>query len=430
MFRKKYYTTETQRTQRKMHSLQFIEAMNQHKIATAILCCSNLFVFSVLSVVNKFYKKFCIPRILNLFIPLFLTFCLVACSKKEKPETQYPIIVANVVQRDVPIFIESIGNVFALQTVDIRPQVGGIVLEANVKQGQYVKQGQQLYKIDPRPYQSSLEQAKGILLKDTAALELAEITAKRFSVLAEKDFISKLNYEQYQSNVKSAQGQVFNDHAAVAIAQLNLEWTTVVAPIDGKISQYNIDPGNLVVANDANALTTLRSISPADIRFYINQKDFVDVQKAMREKHLKFEVYLPQMINSIREGKIYFFDNHLDLNTGTILIKGTVPNEDEFFWPGEFVRVRLQLRIQPQGLLVPEEALQYGQEGSFVYVFKPETSTVEYRLIERGERIGKMFLIHKGVNPGEQVVTQGQVNLRPNVKVYLANENTKNETKN
>lgn len=359
---------------------------------------------------------------LHLLILMLLVCTTPACSKKEQPVKKYPILVAPVVQQDTPIFIESVGNVYSLQTVEIRPQVGGIVLEANVKQGQYVKKGDQLYRIDPRPYQAALDQAKGTLLKDQAALELAQITTKRYETLAQKDFISKLNFEQYQINVKSAEGQVLTDKAAVEAAELNLSWTTVLAPIDGKISQYNIDPGNLVVPNDANALTNLRSIHPADIHFNINQKDYIAVQRAMREGQLKFEIFMPQISENVRQGKIYFYDNHLDLNTGTILIKGLVPNEDEYYWPGEFVRVRLQLRMEYNALLIPEEALQYGQEGSYVYVFKPETSSVEYRLVTKGERVGKLLLIEKGLKPGEQVVTLGQVNLRPNSQVYLAKE--------
>lgn len=354
--------------------------------------------------------------------------CLaVGCSKQEETEKKYPVVLGDVVQRDVPIFIESIGNVYSLQTVVIRPQVGGIVEQAHVKQGQYVKKGDILYTIDPRPYKANLDQAKANLLKNNAALKIAELTAKRYSDLAQKDFISKLNYEQYQTNVEAAQSQVLNDKAAVEFAQINLDWTTVVSPIDGKISQYNIDPGNLVIANDANALTDVRSITPADIRFYINQKDYILVQKAMKEGRLKFEVHLPQMPESIRQGKIYFTDNHIDLNNGTILIKGTVPNEDEFFWPGEFVRVRLQLRVQPKGLLVPEESIQYGHDGSFVYVYNPTTSTVEYRLVVKSEKIDKMYLIEKGINAGEKIVTKGQVNLRPGSKVYIADQKSSDE---
>lgn len=357
-----------------------------------------------------------------LFTCLNLLWTFSGCSKKEKEEIKYPVTVADVIQKDTPIFIESIGNAYSLYTVQIRPQVGGIIIDAHVKQGQVVKKGDLLYKIDPRPFQAALDQAKGALIKDQATLRLAEVTAKRYADLVQKDFISKLNYEQYVANIDTAQGQVLIDQAAVAIAQINLDWTTVLSPIDGKISQFNIDPGNLVVPNDTNALTDLRSISPADIRFYVNQTDYIAVQKAMRENQLKFEVYMPQNPDNIREGKIYFYDNHLDLSTGTILIKGTVPNEDEYFWPGEFVRVRLQLRVQPNALLVPEEAIQYGQKGSFVYVFNPETSTVDYRSIVKGERVGKMFLIENGLEPGEKVVTRGQVNLRPNAKVYLSKE--------
>jgi multidrug efflux system membrane fusion protein len=345
----------------------------------------------------------------------------VGCSKTEEPEKKYPIEVSDVIEKDVPIYIEAIGNSFALQTVQLRPQVGGIIVEANVKQGDYVKKGQQLYKIDPRPYQAAVDQAKAQLLKDTATLHLAEVTAKRYKQLAEKDFISKLNYEQYEVNVDSAKAQVLNDQAALEIADINLDWTSVLSPLDGKISQYNIDPGNLVIANDANALTDIRSITPADIRFYINQKDFIAVQEAMREGRLVFQTYLPQKSGQMRQGKIYFIDNHLDLNTGTILIKGTVPNEDEYFWPGEFVRVRLQLKVKPKALLVPQEAVQYGSDGTFLYVYNPQTSTVEYRHIQKGESVDKMYVIDKGINSGEKVVTKGQLNLRPKSKVYLSN---------
>lgn len=355
----------------------------------------------------------------GLLIYFTILMCILGCAKKEEPPRKYPITVGDVVQRDVPILIEFIGNVYSLQTVEIRPQVGGIILEAYVKQGQFVKKGDLLYKIDPRPYQAALDQAKGILAKDLAALELAQVTAKRYATLVEKDFISKLNYEQYLANVKTAEGQVLTDRAVVEMAQLNLEWSTVISPIDGKISQYGIDPGNLVVANDPAALTSVRSITPADIRFSVNQNDYIAIQKAMKEGLLKFEVYLLQAPHNTRLGKIYFLDNHLDLNTGTILIKGSVLNGDEYFWPGEFVRIRLQLRIQPNALLVPEEALQYGQEGSFVYVYNSDTSTVEYRTVVKGEKFEKTYLIEKGVNAGEKVVTKGQVNLRPNASVYL-----------
>lgn len=359
---------------------------------------------------------------------VFLMLLIQGCSsdKGDTKERVYPVVITEALQREVPVFIEVIGNVYSLQVVQIRPQVGGIIEKAFVKQGQYVKQGDPLYQIDPRYYQDALNVAKATLLKDTATLKFAEIRVTRYSDLVKKDYFSKLNFDQFTTEVDAAKGQVSIDEANIALAELNLEWTTPVSPIDGKISQYNIDPGNLVIANDPNALTDIRQITPADIRFNITQNNFVDVQKSMKEGLLKFQVVLPQEQGEPREGKIYFIDNHLDLSTGTILIKGTVDNEDEFFWPGEFVRVRLQLRTIPDAVVVPEQALQIGQDGAFVFIYNPGSSQVEFRPVTKGERVNDLIVIKKGIKPGEKVVLKGQVNLRPGSKVMIADSGNDN----
>jgi len=345
---------------------------------------------------------------------------LSSCQETPKSEpTPLPVKIADVEQRDVPISIEAIGNVYSLQTVLIRPQVGGVIKEAYIKQGQYVKKGDPLYLIDPRPYQAALDRAKAVLIKDKALLEYAKVAVERYTKLAQQDFVSKLNYQQYETNVQTAEGQVLSDQADVVTAELNLEWCTPTSPIDGKISEYNIDPGNLVTANDANALTNVRQITPADVRFSISQNYFVQVQKAAAEGTLKFSVILPQQPKQPREGQIYFIDNHVDTTTGTILLRGTAPNDDEFLWPGEFVQVRLQLRVRPNALLAPEDAVHVGQNGPFIYVYQPETGTVDYRLVTKGEKIDRFIVIEKGINAGEKVVTAGQINLRPGSKVSI-----------
>lgn len=355
----------------------------------------------------------------QLLLAFVLTFFL-GCSKTSKPPARtYPVSIGEVTQKDVPIYVDAIGNVYSLQTVQIRPQVGGIVLEAYVKQGQYVKKGDPLYKIDPRPYQAALDRAKATFAKDTALLKYSQEQVQRNADLVKQDYVSKLVYEQYQSQVQANEGQVQIDQADIQTAQLNLDWTTPFSPIDGKISQYNIDPGNLVIANDPNALTDIRQITPADIRFNITQNDFVAVQKAMQSGTLKFKVILPQDKGKPREGEIYFVDNHVDTTTGTILLKGKLPNEDEQFWPGEFIHVLLELRTQPNALLVPEEAVKIGQKGPYVYVYQPETSTAEYRLVDKGEQIDHMIVINKGLKLGDKVIIEGQNNLIPGAKVYI-----------
>lgn len=351
---------------------------------------------------------------------------LAGCSggtSTERPA--FPVELGDVTEGDVPVYIESIGNVYSLQSVNIRPQVGGIILESYVKQGQYIKKGDPLYKIDPRPYQAVLEKAKAALEKDEASLKLAEITVSRNETLVKQDYVSKLAYDQFKTNVELAKAQVESDKAEIAIAQLNVEWCTPVSPLDGKVSKNNIDPGNLVTANDTTAITNIRQVTPVDIRFTVTQKDFLAIQESMKEGRLKFEAILPQKPEKPREGKIYFVDNHLDLDTGSILLRGKVPNEDEFMWPGEYVTIRLQLKIEPKAILVPEEALRMGQDGPYVYVYQPSTSTVDYRPVKKGPSFDHRVVVADGVAVGDKVVVKGQVNLRPGAKVSVI---TSNET--
>lgn len=356
-------------------------------------------------------------------LPLLAALSLSSCSSTPEPNaTSFPVTIGEAIQKDVPLFIETIGNIYSLSVVQVRPQVGGIVLKSYVDQGQYVKAGDPLYLIDPRPYQATLDRSKASLIRDQAALEFAQIRLIRYKDLVDKNYFAKVNYEQFTTEAESAKGQVLFDVADVALAELNVEWTTPRAPIDGKISQYNIYPGNLVIANDPNFLTDIRQIDPADVRFTVNQKDFIRIQESMQKNLLKFEVFLPQHIHKPRKGKIYFIDNHIDLTTGTILIKGTVPNADEFFWPGEFVRVRLQLKVLPNAVLIPKEAVQIGQEGHFVFVYDPSTSKVTYRPVFIGENSGSLTVIENGVEPGEKVVLTGQINLKPDSSVHIAQE--------
>lgn len=360
------------------------------------------------------------------YVQSFLLFLLLltACSTGEPihEEHSLPIEIGETTQGNVPIYIEAIGNVYSLKTVDVRPQVGGIITDVYVKQGQSVEEGQLLYTIDPRPFQATLDQAKATLAKDEAALKLAEITVERYADLVEKNYVSQLSFEQYKSQVEINQAQIFIDQALVDQAEINLGFASIHSPMDGLVGQYHIDVGNVVMANDSKALIRILQVSPADIRFAITQSEFVQVRRAQREGSFKFEAYLPDYPDEARSGTIYFFDNHIDTNTGTILLKGAIPNDDSFFWPGEFVNVRLQLRVEKDAILIPLEALQIGQDGQFVYIFDPGTSTVEYRSISTGPVYGDRVMIIKGVALGEKVVTNGQINLQPGAKVFIKEE--------
>lgn len=360
----------------------------------------------------------------NIIVFFSLGILLVSCtSKQEKVVPSIRVEATEAVVQDVPIFIEAIGNIFENSIVQIRPQIQGILLKAYVEQGQFVNAGDLLYEIDPRPYQAVLDQAKATLLKDQAAVELAKSTVKRYTDLANKDFVSPLTFEQYQTNVMSTEAQVEIDKAAIESAQINLDYSKIFSPINGKISVYNIFPGNLVVVNDPNALTEIRQISPIDVRFSIPQRDFQRIQQSQSLENLKFEVTLPYDKNRKFEGYLYFVDNHVNLETGTILLKGLAANEDKILWPGEFVRVRIILETQKNAVVVPFSALQSGQRGFYAYIVQPDMSvkTVDVTV---GERIDTLIVIDSGISAGDKIVTNGQLNLRNGSKVQIINSDT------
>lgn len=352
-----------------------------------------------------------------------LSLFLCSCSKKqEKPEPKYPVKVAEAIQKDVPVFIEVIGNITSPQLVIIRPQVGGLITDTYVQQGQFVKKGDPLFKIDPRPYQAALDRAEANLARDQAALEFNKSKFERYQNLVTKDYVTKVDYELYKSNVETSASQVLFDKADIATAKINLEWTTPFAPISGKISQFTVDVGNIVQANDPNAITDLRQMDPIEVTFNITQKDYIRYQEASKSAPLNVAVFLPEKMDESREGKIYFVDNHIDPATGTIQFKAEIPNEDQFLWPGEFVRVHILLKTMPNAILVPEEAPRLGQKGYFLFVYNPDSSTVALRPVEKGQTVDGYTVITKGIKPGEKVVTEGQINLKNGAKVFFPDE--------
>lgn len=331
----------------------------------------------------------------------------------------FPVNVGEVIQKDVPIYIETFGNAYALSTINVKPQISGVITQAPVKEGQEVKKGDVLFVIDPRPYQAFLDKARGTLAKDIAVLDFNEKRVDRYKNLVTQDYVAKLTYEEYVSSVDSSKGQIIMDKADVDTAQLNLDYAYIKSPIDGMISQYNVYPGNYVQPTDTTPITVIRQMNPIDIRFYITQSNF-DSIKSTPGAGKEMIVTLPDQPANPFKGTIYFFDNNIDMATGTLLVKGTVDNESRKLWPGQFVLIKLLIGLKPHALLVPFEAVQTGQNGQFVYVVKPD-KTVELRNVTTGPRVDNLIVIDKGVNLGEVIVTEGQINLRPGASVAIKN---------
>ncbi len=352
---------------------------------------------------------------------LFLSIFIIGCKKENlKPkEISYPVMIAKAVQQDTPIYIDAIGNILSHEVVDLKAQATGIIVKINFNEGDRVKEGQLLYTIDERSYKAALDEAKANLAKDEASLKLAELTVKRYETLVEKDYVSKLNFDQYATAVELSKAQIEIDKARVDAAQINLNYCKISSPIDGKIGQRNIHVGNLIVANNTQTLATIRQFTPIDVSFNISQRDFALLQSYTKSEQIPFKVILPQDPKTPRSGMVYFIDNALSQTTGTIALRGSISNEDEMFWPGEFVKIKLQINLKKDAVLVPEECVKVGQSGHYVFIYHPNESNVEYRDVIIGDRTDGFVIIEKGIKPNEAIIREGQLNLRQGTKVYL-----------
>lgn len=347
-----------------------------------------------------------------------LLLCLLAgCAKKEQSRPGVLVEVAEVTTKDMQKYVYAIGNIDSQLTVEVRPQVDGIIVNSYVEDGAFVEAGDLLIEIDPRPYQHALDESVATLWKDQAALELAQETVARYTDVAARDFISPLTFDQYVANAAIAAKQVAADEAAVAINQINLERCTITAPISGRAGVNLINEGNLVVNDNTQAIIEIRTLSPVDVWFYIPQKELLEVQQAASFRTLPLEVTVEDQTRSFL-GHLYFIDNHVDMQSGMVFLKGSVANDDFSLWPGAFAEVRLFTKMLKDASVIPFAALQIGQKGQFVYVVQ-EDMTVKATYVEVGVREEDMIAITSGLKLGEKVVVNGQLNLRNGALVTI-----------
>lgn len=361
---------------------------------------------------------------MNYWLMILLAYGLTGCSAKPSvtpgiPERFLPVKVGRVEQQDIPVFVEAIGNVAASNSVDIRPQVSGTIIEVRFNGGEDVDVGDILYRIDPLPYQLALEKAQATLLKDEAALDYARHKVERYLALVKSDFVSKLSIDEYQRDVKSLEAQILLDKSEIGIAQNNLNYCTIVSPLNGRISLSKVDVGNVVSSDTQNTLTTILQITPIYIYFSIAQREFEELQKLLMAGLQEFQVLLPGT-QQVFIGKIEAVNNQVDLNTGTIQIRGILDNQEKILWPGEFVKVRVFIHEKKNALLVPASVVQVGQEGPFVYVLKSD-QTVDMIKVKMGEHWQEHIVIDEGLQLDMQVITDGQINLHPGAKVTVMN---------
>jgi multidrug efflux system membrane fusion protein len=358
-----------------------------------------------------------------------------------------PVVVAKVTQKDVPIEVSVVGNVEAYATITIIPQVGGQLQEVNFAEGDLVKKGQKLFQIDPRPLQAQLEQsianlardkaligqADANLARDIASEKYARVEAQRYGKLFDQGIVSKEQGDQYLTNadtlaqsvladraaIDSAKAQMTADQAAIDNARVQLSYTAIPSPIDGKTGNLMVKQGNVVSANTTN-LDTITQIEPIYVTFAVPEANLTDVKRYMAGGQLQVNAKT-QSGDATERGALTFVDNNVDMTTGTIKLKGTFPNTDRKLWPGQYVNVVLRLTTRPHALVVPNQAVQSGQDGTFVYLVKPDR-TVVARNVTTGPRVDQDLVIENGLQDGDTVVTEGQLRLAPGSRVQVRGE--------
>lgn len=364
--------------------------------------------------------RFPAKDLMTVRIFLFFTLLLfVACGKKPVSETRearpVPIRTGQAIARDVPVYIDETGATVASETVSIRAQVSGVVTSVEFTEGAKVEKGTVLFRLDDRPFRTEYDKAVAVVERNQAALELAVSQKKRAESLSRDRVIAQQEVESALSQFKGATAQILSDKASVEAARLNLEYCTIRTPLTGRTGKHLVDAGNLVQAN-GDPLVIIQAVDPLYVDFAIPESKMPGVREQIKSGELKLVVTAPADPKSAREGVLRFLDTSIRQGTGTLDLRGVIPNEDHMFWPGQFVHVRLILRTLKDAVLIPSSAIQLGQESDYVFVVK-EDQTVDLRDVKTGQRQGDLIVVEEGISPGETVVTSGQLSLAPGVRV-------------
>jgi multidrug efflux system membrane fusion protein len=324
-----------------------------------------------------------------------------------------PVTVARAERRDAPVTVRAIGTVEAYSTVALKPQVDGQLARVHFDEGQEVKRGDLLFELDRRPFEAVFRQAEANLARDRALAENARVEAGRFERLIREGVVSTDEVDQARTRAASSAALVAADEAAV-------ERATIRSPIDGRIGQLLVHEGNVVKEEDTT-LAVINQVRPIRVAFTVPQQDLPSIRRYMADGPLAVDAALADGGGPRVTGELAFVNNTVDQATGTVLLKAAFANADEALWPGQFVDVTLRLTTEHDATVVPASAIQTGQQGSYVFVVKPD-GTVDSRPVVTGGAFDGHVVVRDGVAPGDRVVTQGQLRLAPGTRVEVKEE--------
>jgi multidrug efflux system membrane fusion protein len=342
-------------------------------------------------------------------------------GNKKPARTNAPQTVAVTTSKaslsDFPVVVTALGAAQAWQGVTIRAQVNGRLLSVPVQEGAQVKKGQLLAEIDPAPYKAALLQAQGAERRDEAALEHARIDLQRYQTLLSQNSISQQQTDTQAALVKQLEGTVMVDKGSVAAAQVNVNYTRILSPVDGRVGVRLVDAGNIVSTNDPNGIITINEVTPIAVTFTVPQGDFQRLAALSNgfTKPLVTQALSQETGQPLGTGTLNVADNHVDQSTGTVQMKARFPNADRKLWPGQFVNVRLTVQTLQNAITVPATAVNQGPNGPFVFVVNDNQARVQPVKVATTQDF--TAVIQEGIKPGDTVVTDGQLSLRPGSKV-------------
>jgi len=348
-----------------------------------------------------------------------------ACAKKEAPPPAPPkVSVAPVIQRDVPVFVEAIGQTRGSTEIEVRARVEGYLESVDFKEGSYVKKGQLLYTIDPRPLQASVAQAKGVQAQAEAQLARAKQDVMRYEPLVAKNAISRQEYETAVQVQRAAEASVEAARAGTQHADIDLSYTRVTAPAAGVVGRTEVYPGTLVGRGQSTLLTHISQVDTIHVRVSVRERDFIEMNRRGEERRRagvtaasgRFELVLSDGSTHPEKGDLVFVDRAVDAQTGTMLVEVAFPNPGGVVRPGQYARVRVAIDEKKGALLVPQRAVSELQGIYNVAVVKPD-DTVDLRMVKPAERIGNLWVIDQGLQAGDRIVVEGVQKVRAGLKV-------------
>src|SRR5246127_9712 len=352
---------------------------------------------------------------------LWLT-SLRSSSAKSETEDTVPVVTEAARRQDIPLYLNGLGSVQALNTVTVRAQIDGKIIKVNFQEGQDVRAGDLLMQIDPRPYQAALDQSLAKQNQDQAQLDYAQKVLSRDVELFDKRVLDPQSLDLQKATATQMAALVKADEAAVASAKVQLEFTKITSPIDGRVGLRLVDQGNIVHASDLTGLVIITQIRPISVIFTLPESNLREVTKrvAANDGDQSLTVIATDQENNqiLDQGELGAMDNQIDQATGTIKLKAIFKNRQLGLWPGQFVNIRLLVDTRKQALVVPVNAVNEGPNGDFVYVIRPDL-TAQVKTVKTGTSEAGFTIIENGVSEQDEVVVDGQYLLKPNAHVRL-----------